>query len=295
MQIYRGLVGAALLLLATPTMALEVTATTIGGGPAVRIATIDASNTASDGMFGRFTLLPRYRSLMSDARGAQIRTMQFITYDDEPFPWLGRIITPAGAAEHSGTLVDDPAGGWDYELPGGDDANPFYDSDTENNPATGLPWAYPELSYGNQHSPDGVNPGMMVIADAPIEEFAGDRTLFETFFAYETPSLLSNHVVNLLGGFGWGILGTGDFNIAPIGPTDIAFTDINPAILTELNGALDRSGYAGWNVVADNAILAVPEPATWCMMLSGFSLIAMRSRRSRHQQVGRANITVSLA
>ena len=113
MQIYRGLVGAALLLLATPTMALEVTATTIGGGPAVRIATIDASNTASDGMFGRFTLLPRYRSLMSDARGAQIRTMQFITYDDEPFPWLGRIITPAGAAEHSGTLVDDPAGGWD--------------------------------------------------------------------------------------------------------------------------------------------------------------------------------------
>ena len=121
------------------------------------------------------------------------------------------------------------------------------------------------------------------------------RTLFETFFAYETPSLLSNHVVNLLGGFGWGILGTGDFNIAPIGPTDIAFTDINPAILTELNGALDRSGYAGWNVVADNAILAVPEPATWCMMLSGFSLIAMRSRRSRHQQVGRANITVSLA
>ncbi len=287
---YKNLIGATLTVLAAPAMALDILATPVGGGAAVHIGAIDASNTAAGGMFGRFTLDGRYRSLMSDAAGRQIRTVQFITYDDEPFPWQGRIITPASTPEHLGTLVDDPAGGWDYELPGGDDANPFYDSDTENNPATGLPWAYPQLSYGNQHSHDGVNPGTMVIADAPIEEFAGDRTLFMTFFAYETPALLGNHVVDLLGGFSWGIRGTGDFTIDPLGPTDIAFSTIDPAMLVELNAAFGRSGYAGWSVIADNAILGVPEPSTWAMMLSGFGLVAagLRARRLRQSDIADA-------
>ena len=125
----------------------------------------------------------------------------------------------------------------------------------------------------------------MVIADAPIEEFAGDRTLFLTFFAYETPDLLNNHVVNLLGGYSWGILGTGDFAIDPIGPTDISFTDIDAALLSEINGAFGRSGYAGWSVIADNAILSVPEPSTWLMMIFGFGLIAVKTRAHRQRQI----------
>ena len=259
--------------------ALPIYATTAGGGASTQIANIEATNTVADGMFGSFTLLPAYRSLMSDARGRQIRTIQFITYDDEPFPWLGQIITPAGAPEHSGTLVDDPSGGWDYELPGGSDDTPFYETEGEINPLTGQPWAYPELSYLHEHSPDGVNPGAMVIGDAPIEEFAGDRTLFLTFFAYETPNLLQHRIVNLLGGFSWGILGTGDFSIDAIGPDDIAFTDITPAVLAELNGALGRSGFDGWRIIADNAILPVPEPASWAMLSLGFGILGFGLRR----------------
>ena len=223
-----------------------------------------------------FTLLSPYRFLMNDALGDDFRFFQVIYYDDEPTTWNGNIITPAGATAHSGTLVDTPSGGWDYEQPGGDDAIPFYESDTANNPSTGQPYAFPTLSYPALHSPDGTNPGYSSTLDAPGLAGPNHQTLFDTFVVYEDPALAAQQTFDVLGGYSWGIFtdaGGSQFGINPAGVV------ITPSLLTELDGALGRSGFSGWTAQYQSTFADLPEPATWLLVAAGVAGLVLGRRR----------------
>jgi hypothetical protein len=235
-------------------------------------STIVGSLSSSVDMFGdesaTFTLLGPYRALMSDTMGTQFRFFQVIYYDDEPATWLGNIITPASAPAHSGTVVDTPSGGWDYELPGGDDTAPFYESNTENNPSTSQPYAFPTLSYPDLHSPDGANPGTVSTADAPGLSSPNDSTLFETFLVYTNAGLLAQNTFDILGGYSWGVQTDAFGNETGIDTTNIAFSSIGSTTITELQAALNRSGFGpgsnnAWTIQSDSTFATLaPEPST---------------------------------
>lgn len=248
------------------------TITNIANG-GVTIGSLQSSVDSIGDEAATFTLLPQFRSLMSDAAGDEFRYLQVIYYDDEPVTWQGKIITPAGAAPHSGTVVDVPSGGWDYELPGGDDTNPFYESDTSNNPKTGLPYAFPTLSYPDLHSRDGVLPGVSSTEDSPVELNRNDQTLFETFLVFFDPTLATQDSFDVLGGYSWGIFT--DSNDIQHG-INTANLSISPSTLTELDGALDRSGYSGWTAESVSTFegtsgggTAVPEPGSSWLLGAG--------------------------
>ena len=249
----------------------------------VAVGTLISSVDAFGDESATFTLLSDYRNLMTDANGDQFRWFQVIYYDDEPTPWNGNIITPAGAPAHSGTVVDTPAGGWDYEAPGGDDFSPFYESDTENNPSTGQPYAFPTLSYPDLHSPDGTNPGYSATEDSPGLSNPNHQTLFETFLAYEDPSLDASHTIDLLGGFSWGVATNASDVEYGLGPQNIPFSSIDPSMLAELDGALARSGFTGsyaWTVEATDPF-AAPEPGTAALISAAFAgVLWLRRQRS---------------
>jgi hypothetical protein len=274
----RGLRSALTLVLSWATVissatALQADSLTINGqytagGTSYAIGTLSASVTGAGAESATFTLNAPYRNLMSDAAGTEFRFFQVITYDDEPTTWHGNIITPAGTANHTGDVVDVPSGGWDYESTtgnkGGDDTSPFYESDTANNPSTGKPYAYPGLSYPALHSADGTNPGTMSTNDSPGLSQANHKTLFETFIAYETPTMLSNKTVDILGGYSWGVQTNATASLSGIAPAYIAYSAIGNATLQELQGALNRSGFEGWTIVSNDVILtltSVPEPS----------------------------------
>ncbi len=237
-----------------------------------QIGALTASNDPyGNGEEATFQLLSPYKSLMNDAAGTQFRFFQVIYYDDEPVTYQGKVITPPSAPAHSGTVVDTPAGGWDYELPGGDDYSPFYESDTPNNPKTGQPYAYPTLSYPDLHS-DKL--GYSSTSDEPGEDNPLDKTLFETFLAYVNPALDATHTFDLLGGYSWGIQNDPSDNTTGIPTANIPQSAITGGTIAELQGALDRSGFTGqdaWSVESvDLSLYApVPEPSEWMLLCAG--------------------------
>lgn len=238
--------------------------------------------TSVNALFGfesaEFTLFPEFRGLMSDAGGNQFRFFQVIYYDDEPVSWRGTIITAAGAPAHTGTVVDVPAGGWDYQFPGGDDLSPFYESDTVANPATGVAYYFPTLTYPVLHSLDGTNPGGVRTEDAPGLMYPNHRTLFETYLVYVTPATWTSHTFNILAGFAWGI-GTSGAG-GHFGIDSGAVSAAGLAKLAELDAAMARSGYSGWTAAAD-ALWAVPEPATSALIASGLAVLLLVWPRRR--------------
>lgn len=252
----------------------------------VAVGTLKSSVDATGFESASFTLNSAFRSLMSDAQGNQFRFFQVIYYDDEPTTWLGKIITPASAPAHSGTVVDTPAGGWDYELPGGDDFVPFYESDTANNPVTNQPYAFPTLSYPSLHSPDRQNPGTSSTLDAPGLVNPNHQTLFETFLVYYTPALAATRTFDVLGGFQWGVQTDALANQTGIDSVNLNAAALSPPGIAELSGALARSGFQGWTaqVVSAFAPLPVPEPGTGMVVFASVFLLSVarrvRSRRS---------------
>lgn len=266
----------ALALITSVYPADTITNITNGG---VTIGSLDSSIDSIGDETATFTLLPQFRSLMSDAAGTEFRFFQVIYYDDEPVPWNGQIITPAGAPPDSGTVVDVPPGGWDYEQPGGDDTSPFYESDTANNPKTGLPYAFPTLSYPDLHSPDGVNPGTSSTQDGPDDIDPNNQTLFETFLVFFDPTLAAEDTFDVLGGYSWGIFTDGSALNHGINSTNLS---ISPATIAELDGALDRSGYSGWtaqSVSTFEGAAAVPEPAATPLIAIGLTVLALAAMR----------------
>jgi hypothetical protein len=286
----------ACILALTPASAATITlsngstssmAITSGG---VQIGNLFISVTRNDGIENsEFDLLPQYRSLMSDDLGQQFRFFQVITYDDEPTTWEnGRIITSAGTADHVETVVDAPAGGWDYMLPLGEDYVPFYESDTRTNPSTGKPyvydWAYATTGGATAvHTPDTSTQGWVVSKDKPLLSNPNDNTFFETYITYIDPTLRGRQHFDVLGGFSWGILTGPNGNQFGISPTAIPFENINFA---ELQGALGRSGYDGWTIV-------VPESSTALTILIGLALIGLK--RFRTLQFLKGNWSPALA
>jgi hypothetical protein len=246
-------------------------------GPSIPIGTLNASVTAPNNETGLFTLNAGYRSLMSDANNLQFRMFQVIYYDDEPAVYGGVTLPPIGTAAHKADVVDVPSGGWDYESSAyytskgrkGDDTSPFYESDTANNPVTGVPYAFPTLNYTALHSADGVNPGTMSTSDNPGLTNVNHQTLFETFLTYENPMLLAAKDVDLLGGYSWGIQTDASTNITGIAPTYIGYAAINAATLTELQSALNVSGFNAWTVIANDVIIPVPEPGVLGLLALG--------------------------
>src|SRR5271157_248856 len=251
------------------------------------IGSLSSSVDSSGNESAAFTLFGPYRYLMSDAAGTQFRFFQVIYYDDEPTTWLGNIITPAGAPAHSGTVVDTPSGGWDYELPGGDDTAPFYESDTEDNPSTGKPYAFPTLSYPDLHSPDGTNPGTVSSEDAPGLSAPSHQTLFETFLAYSNPALRALQEFDVLGGYSWGVSTDGSGYESGIDTTGISFSSIDSGTLAELQAALNRSGFGpsnsnAWTIETNaNFATLAPEPSTLLLGAVGVLLIVARARGTR--------------
>jgi hypothetical protein len=253
------------------------------GGPTVTIGTLAGSITGGGSETGVFTLDNSYRALMSDASGSQFRFFQVITYDDEPEKWNGAIITAAGTADHTGDVVDVPKGGWDYQKTqgnkGGDDNSPFYESDTANNPSTGDPYFFPTLSYPALHTADGTNPGKALTGDAPGLDTALHATLFNTFIAFESPALLAAKTIDVLGGYSWGIKtdASGVKSSNPI--VNLSYSSINVAMVAELQGALNRSGFAAWTIESNAA--DVPEPSTLALAAFGFIGLAAWGWRRR--------------
>jgi hypothetical protein len=229
---------------------------------------------------GTFTLDAAYRNLLSDANGLQFRFFQVIYYDDLPAKWNGVEMPTAHAEAHTETVVDTPAGGWDYMIAdGGDDMSPFYESDTANNPVTKLPYAFPGLSYPALHSADGVNPGTISTSDNPNPTVhdPNTATLFETFLAYETPAMLAKKQVDLLGGFWWGVTTDAGGTRSGLDGGSIIGTDINAGTLNEMQDALDRSGFGAWKAISDLTI--IPEPSTLALCLLAVVLFGLRQRR----------------
>lgn len=249
----------------------------------IAVGTLNSSVDSTGFESATFSLNSAFRSLMSDAQGNQFRFFQVIYYDDEPTTWQGNIITPASAPAHSGTVVDTPAGGWDYELPGGDDFKPFYESDTENNPATNQPYAFPTLSYPDLHSPDGTNPGTVSTMDFAGLGNPNDRTLFETFLVYSSPALAAMQTFDLLGGFQWGVQTDAQANEFGIDSSNLNPSALSPPGIAELNAALNRSGFQGWSAQVVSAFAplpaSVPEPGTGVVLLAGLTLLSAGWRR----------------
>lgn len=249
---------------------------------ATQIGTLTASNAANgSGESATFQLASSDQFLMNDAAGTQFRFFQVIYYDDEPVKYQGHIITPAHTTAHSGTVVDVPVGGWDYELPEGDDDSPFYESDTEDNPTTGKPYAYPTLSYPDLHSDVS---GYSLTDDAPTETKANDQTLFETFLAYVNPTLGAAHRFDLLGGYSWGIQNNASAKTTGIAAADIPRTAIDLGTVAELQDALNRSGFTGeyaWTVESyDLSTFArLPEPSEWVLVGGAMVLLMFRQPR----------------
>jgi hypothetical protein len=234
-----------------------------------------------------FELLPPYRSLMSDTLGKQFRFFQVITYDDEPTTWNGNIITSASSTQHAGTVVDVPAGGWDYMAPGGDDYAPFYESDTAIDPVTGKPYAFGWAYTGGAndvHSPDTSTRGWVKSLDQPVLELPRDRTLIETYIAYIDAPLRARRSFDVLGGFSWGIFTGPSGYQSGIAPTGIPLESINVA---ELQSALNRSGYNSWTIA--NAA-PVPESSTVVTVIIGMVLIGLK--RCRRPRIARRKGTV---
>jgi PEP-CTERM motif len=253
-------------------------------GPTYTIGTLDSNVTGGGGESGLFTLDNTYRYLLDDAAGREFRVFQVITYDDEPVTWQADVITGPGVANHTGTVVDVPSGGWDYESStgngGGDDLSPFYESDTANNPNTGNPYRFPGLSYPALHTADGTNPGTMSTSDAPGLGGANHQTLFETYIAYEDADLLGAMVVDVLAGYSWGVQTNGASVLSGIAPTNITYLAIDNTKLQELQDALDRSGYSDWIVVSNDVIL-IPEPGTIVLALFGLVGFGLGARFGR--------------
>jgi hypothetical protein len=270
----------------------------IAGGPTVTIGSLSPNVTAAGVESATFTLNDPYRNLMSDLGNRQFRFFQVITYDDEPVTWMGKIITAAGTANHTGDVVDVPRGGWDYESTtgnkGGDDNSPFYESDTANNPATGKPYRFPGLSYPALHTADGTNPGTMSTNDSPGLSNANHSTLFETFIAYEDPNFLALKQVDILGGYTWGIQTDAGNNKSGIAPVNVAYADINKALIVELQGALNVSGFADWTVVSNDVILFSPEPSSLFLGIAGaFGVPVLVSLRRRTMRVAHEKCAIA--
>jgi hypothetical protein len=149
-------------------------------------------------------------------------------------------------------------------------------------PGYGQPYAYPTLSYPDQHSPDGVNPGYSAIQDYPGESNPNDQTLFETLLAFIDPALASGQTFDLLGGYSWGVANDSLDNDYGIGPGLIPFSAIGASTVTELQGALDRSGFNAWTVESVPLSTVIPEPGT-AGLVSAFGVILWprRGRRRR--------------
>lgn len=261
----------------------------LNGGPTVEIGTILPSQAANGAESATFTLDASYRFLMDDALEQEFRWFQVITYDDEPVAWNGSLITAAATANHTGTVVDVPSGGWDYESTtgnnGGDDTIPFYETDTAQNPATMTDWRFPGLAYSALHN-SGL--GTSSTNDAPGLSGNNHKTLFQTYLCWEDPDYLTTNVVDVIGGFSWGIQTDGSGAKTGIEPSPISFTDIDMPMLTELQGALNRSGFGPgnqWTVIADNnftveAVAPEPSSGALCLLIvSGVSPLVARGRR----------------
>lgn len=241
------------------------------------IAQVDAGGSE----LGGFILAPAYRGLLDDAAGREFRFFQVVYYDDEPSTWGGSLITAAGAAAHSGTVVDVPSGGWDYQLPGGDDASPFYESDTAANPVTLAPYAYPSLSYPVLHSADGSDPGYVLTHDLPSVLAANHLALFQTFLVYSDPLLAAAQRFDLVSGYAWGVGTNAGGTQYGISPTGVVIT---PALVAELNGALGQSGFGGWTAQYDPNFVPVPEPGMGWLVGLGLVGAVGRGLRLRLQR-----------
>jgi len=259
----------------------------LGIGTIKTIGMLSADVTADGNASGRFTLGEGFRSLMSDAEGREFRFYQVITYDDEPVKWNNAIIAPAGSPDRSLDVVDVPSGGWDYQRDptntsctnkgGGDDDAPFYESDTANG------YCFPGLSYPALHAADGVDPGFVETSDQPGLNAANHKTLFMTFLAYEDPALRGHGIINLLGGYSWGVMTDATGAKSGIAASPIHFASLDNALLHELADANARSGYDDWLVFA-NYVSFVDEPSVLALLLvplAGLGGARIRRRRTR--------------
>jgi hypothetical protein len=261
------------LLLALPAQAGLITVTYSG----TVIGTLQYDVDAWGRELATFTLDAAYRSLLSDATDSEFRFLQVIYYDDEPVTWGGSVITAAGTAAHTGTVVDTPAGGWDYQTPGGDDRSPFYESDTAADPGTGTPYYFSSSSYATVHADDSYNPGYVYISDAPDLSGALHQTLFETYLVYMSASMQASGTFVILAGFSWGIATDATGVQYGLAATEIVASSIDASKLAELQAALDRSGYSAWQVTAT----AVPEPAMGATLALALAGMAWRRARRR--------------
>ena len=272
---------------------LPIVAQVTANGPAVTIGTLQATLTNPPGSpteAGTFTLNQQFRNVMSDANGDQFRYFQVITQDSQPALYNGVAIPSATAANHTDDAVDTPSGGWDYEKQGdyaasaGDDTLPFYETNTTAN-AGGTPWAFPTLNYVALHSADGANPGYSSTNDSPGLSGNNQQTLFETFITYENPTLMAAQIVDIIGGYSWGIQTNGTGTVSTIAPTYIPYSSITDGMLAEFETALANSGFqpggSGWAIESSDVILntLAPEPSGLVLLGLGAMALAAASRR----------------
>lgn len=243
------------------------------------IGELQANINSQGSEMGIFSLLATSRALMSDSSGRQFRYFQVITRDDEPLSWRGSFPASGGNA-----VVDSPVGGWDYELPEGDDTLPFYENDAPCEVDSSN--RFFTFSYCEMHSSDALQRGFSVTVDTPVLLIPNHQVLFETYLVYIDPSLRRRSQFVILGGYSWGIRTDSRGSQFGIGPAIIEQSSIDSGRLGELNSILQYSGFAGqytWAARVDEQFVSAPEPDTSELFIIGGTLVFIGIiRRHRH-------------
>ena len=221
-------------------------------GNNVQIGTIAATVSPTGAESGIFTFAPGWGKLDTHL---DFGWYQIITADDCPAKWGGGF-PPL-------PVVDPPAGGWDYQLPTGDDFKPFYWNDAE---------------FAANHV-EGVSSST---SDNPRDPCSkpGQGTFWETFLvAYG----YAPNAFDVLAGYDWSVGTDGSGNVTATGPTIAAIN------LGVLNIALEDSGFGMWT--AETGV-DLPEPSALTLMFIPFVCVVLaETRRARRIALRIANFS----
>jgi hypothetical protein len=143
-------------------------------------------------------------------------------------------------------------------------------------------YTYDVYSYGGLFGADGGAGGDHWLSNnfrsSPIvfSNFSGGvRAFGGNFFAIDSMGgyTLGNVVLTAIDG---GVL---TYELSNAATTDfLGFVSSTPLVAITLNPGFDP----GWYATANNVVLAVPEPATYGMLLAGLGLVGAATRRKYH-------------
>jgi len=202
----------------------------------------------------------------------ELHWLQLVWHLDPPAPTWGNGKQPTIP------IIDPPSGGWDYQLPLGDDKLPWYFNSTEeagrydsDNDGTVEPTDKRVTTKRKEYN----------LWDEPADRIDPNWVGFSSYLmatvSWECPNALPDcldkNEMLLLAGFDW-----------TTSSTDIAISDTfkapSPFDVSQITTALGNAGFAGWTVYDDKVICCyVPEPMTFIGFFLGVSWVRVYIRK----------------